>query len=44
MAPGVDRKPRDVAVQAAVPLWVSTSGVRTDGQVEGVAPPKTSYA
>ena len=32
----VDRKPRDVAVQAAVPLLVSTFGVQTDGQVEAV--------
>ena len=27
----VDRKPRNVAVQAAVPLLVSTSGIQTDG-------------
>ena len=44
VAPVVDRKPRDVAVQAAVPLLVSTSGVQTDGQVEAVATPKPSYA
>ena len=44
VAPVVDRKPRDVAVQAVVPLLVSTSGVQTDGQVEAVATPKTSYA
>ena len=44
VAPVVDRKPRDVAVQAAVPLLVSTSGVQTDGQVEAVVTPKPSYA
>ena len=44
VAPVVDRKPRDVAVQAAVPLLVSTSGVQTDGQVEAVATLKPSYA
>ena len=44
MAPVVDRKPMDVAVQAAVPLLVSTSGVQTDGQVEAVATVKPSYA
>ena len=42
--PVVDRKPKDVAVQAAVPLLVSTPGVQTDGQVEAVATPKPSYA
>ena len=40
----VDRKPRDVAVQAAVPLLVSTSGVQTDGQVEAVDTLQPSYA
>ena len=44
VAPVVDRKPRDVAVQAAVPRLVSTSGVQTDGQVEAVVTPKPSYA
>ena len=44
MAPFVDRKPRDVAVQAAVPLLVSTSSVQTDGRVEAVATTKPSYA
>ena len=44
VAPIVDRKLRDVAVQVAVPLLVSTSGVQTDGQVEAVATPKPSYA
>ena len=43
VAPVVDRKPRDVAVQAAGPLLVSTSGVQTDGQVEAVASLKPSY-
>ena len=33
-----------MAVRAAVPLLVSTSGVQTDGQVEAVATPKPSYA
>ena len=40
----MDWKPRDVAVQAAIPLLVSTSGVQTDGQVEAVATPMPSYA
>ena len=44
VAPVVDRKPRDVAVHAAVPLLVSTSGVQTDGRVEAVAPSRPSYA
>ena len=44
VAPVVDRKPRDVTVQAAVPLLVSTSGMQTDGQVEAVVTPKPSYA
>ena len=44
VAPVFDRKAKDGAVQVAVPLWVSTSGVKTDGQVEAVATPKTSYA
>ena len=44
VAPVVDRKPRDVAVQAAVPLLVCTSGVQTDGQVDAVATPKPPYA
>ena len=44
VAPVVDRKPRDVALHAAVPLLVSTSSVQTDGQVEEVATPKPSYA
>ena len=44
VAPVVDRKPRDVAVQAAVPLLVSTSGVQTDGQVDAVATLQPSYA
>ena len=44
VAPVVDRKPTDVAVQAAVPLLVSTSSMQTDGQVEAVATPKPSYA
>ena len=44
VAPVVDRKLKDVAVQAAVPLLVSTSSVQTDGQVEAVATPKPSYA
>ena len=44
VAPVVDTEPRDVAVQAAIPLLVSTSGVQTDGQVEAVATPKASYA
>ena len=44
VAPVLDRKPRDVAVQGAVPLLVSTSGVQTDGQVVAVATPKPSYA
>ena len=43
VAPVVDRKLRDVAVQAAIPLLVSTSGWQTDGQVEAVATPKLSY-
>ena len=43
VAPVVDRKPRDVAVQAAVPLLVSTSGAQTDGQVEAVVTSKSSY-
>ena len=44
VAPVVDRKPRDVAVQAAVPLLVSTLGMQIDGQVEAVATLKPSYA
>ena len=44
VAPVVDRNPRDAAVQAAVPLLVSTSGVQTDGQVVAEATPKPSYA
>ena len=44
VAPIVDRKPRDVAVQAAVPLLVSTSSMQTDEQVEAVATPKPFYA
>ena len=44
VAPIVDRKPRDVAVQAAIPLLVSTSGIQTDGQLEAVATPKRTYA
>ena len=44
VAPVVDRKARDVAVQAAVPILVSTSGVQTDGQGEAEATPKPSYA
>ena len=39
----VDRKSRDVAVQMAVPLFLSTSSVQTDGQVKVVATPKPSY-
>ena len=44
MAPVVDRKSRDVAVQAAVPLLVSTFSVQTDGQVAVEATAKPSYA
>ena len=44
VAPVMDREPKDVAVQAAVPLVVSTSGMQTDSQVEAVATPKPSYA
>ena len=44
VAPVMDRKPRDVAVQAAAPLLVSTSSMQTDGQVEAVASPRPSYA
>ena len=43
VAPVVDRKPRDVVVQVAVPLLVSTSSMQTYGQVEAVAIPKPSY-
>ena len=39
----VDRKVRDVAVQAAVPLLVSSSSVHTDGQVVAVATARPSY-
>ena len=44
VAPVMDRKPRDVAVQGAVPLMVCTSSVQTDGQVETMATTKPSYA
>ena len=44
MAPPVDRKPKDVAVQVAVPLLVSTLSVQTDGQVVVTATAKPSYA
>ena len=44
VAPVLDREPRDVAVQAAVPLLVSTSGVQTDRQGEAVVTPRPSYA
>ena len=40
----VDRTPRDVAVQATVPLLLSTSSVQTDGQVIAEATSKPSYA
>ena len=40
----MDRTPKDVAVQAAVPLLVSTSGVQTDRQVVAEATVKPSYA
>ena len=43
VAPVVYRKPRDVAVQAAVPLLVSTSSVQTDGPLVAEAPAKPSY-
>ena len=33
-----------MAVQAAVPLLVSTCGLQTDGQVEAVATPKAFYS
>ena len=41
--PILNRKPRDVAVQGAVPLLVSTSSVQTDGQVAVEATMKPSY-
>ena len=44
VAPVVDRKSRDVAVHAASPLLVSTSGGQTDGQVVEEATSKASYA
>ena len=43
VAPVVDRKVRDVAVQAAVPFFGSTSGVQTDGQVVAEDTAKTPY-
>ena len=43
VAPDVDRKLRDVAVQAGVPLLVSTSGMQTDTQVVAVVTLKPSY-
>ena len=43
VAPVVDQTPRDVAVQAAVSLLVSTSSKQNDGQVVAVVTPKPSY-
>ena len=39
----MDRKLRDVVVQAGVPLLMSTSGMQTDTQVVAVVTPKPSY-
>ena len=44
VAPDVDRKPRNVVVQAAIPLFGSTSDGQTDGQVVAEATVKPSYA
>ena len=44
VAPIEDRNPRDVAVQGAVPLLISTLVVQTDRQVVAVATTKPSYA
>ena len=43
VAPLVDRKHRDVAVQAVVLLLVRTSGGRTDGQVVAETTARPSY-
>ena len=44
VAPVVDKEPRDVAFQAAVPLSGSTSSVQIERQVGAVLTPKPSYA
>ena len=44
VAPVVDRELRDLEVQAAVHLLMSTSGMQTDGQVEVEVTLRPSYA